>query len=137
MQRARAGGVTRLGLLGSEDAAQALRLLPPGARMAGDLDQHVGLWDVNGVVTHFGQEHRVHLHRSIMIVIMHANTCLLCTAQVSMDSLYSLRRVMHGFSTEGAASYHCLHRIQCMDGLLQTCHGSVQHCLTMSCKQSC
>jgi len=54
MQRAKQDGVTRLGLFGSEDAAEALCLLAPGASMTGDLDQHIGLWDVNGVVTYLG-----------------------------------------------------------------------------------
>ena len=99
MQRAKPEAVTRLGLLGSEDAAQALCLLTPGAGMTGDLDQHIGLWDVNGVVTYLGQEHSVHLHHSIMIMIMHASTCLLCTDQMFTD-LYSLRRAMQDVSTE-------------------------------------
>lgn len=30
--------------------------------MAGNLDQHIGLWYVNGVVSHLGEEHSVHLH---------------------------------------------------------------------------
>jgi hypothetical protein len=38
-------------LLCSQDAPQALRLLPPAAGMAADLDQHVGLGDVQAVVT--------------------------------------------------------------------------------------
>lgn len=100
MQCAKPEVVTRLGLFCSEDAAQALRLLAPGAGMTGDLDQHVGLWDVNGVVTYLGQEHSVHLHHSIMIMIMHANTCLLYTDQVFTDDLYSLRRAMRGLSTD-------------------------------------
>lgn len=72
-QRAKPEAVTRLGLFGSEDTAQALCLLASGASMTGDLDQHIGLWYVNGVVTYLGQEHSVYLHHSIML--MHANTC--------------------------------------------------------------
>lgn len=98
MQCAKPEVVTRLGLFCSEDAAQALRLLAPGASMTGDLDQHVGLWDVNGVVTYFGQEHSVHLRHSL--IIMHANTCLLCTDQVFIDNLFSLRRAVRGVSTD-------------------------------------
>ena len=45
---------TRLSLFGSEDSAQALGLLPPGACMTGDLNQHIGLGDVYGVVTNLG-----------------------------------------------------------------------------------
>jgi len=48
-------------LFGAQDAAEALRLLAAGAGVAGDLDQHVGLRDINGVVAHLGQEHRVDL----------------------------------------------------------------------------
>lgn len=52
---------TWFGFLGSEDAPQALGFLPTGSCMAGNLDQHIGLRDVNGVVPHLGQEHCVHL----------------------------------------------------------------------------
>ena len=100
MQRAKPEGVTRLGLFGSEDAAKALCLLAPGASMTGDLDQHVGFWDVNGVVTYFGQEHSVHLHHSIMIITMHANTCLIGADHVVTDDVHSWRRAMCGLSTD-------------------------------------
>ena len=53
---------TRFGFFGSEDPAEALGLLTAGAGMTGDLDQHICFWNVNGVVTHLGQEHSVHLH---------------------------------------------------------------------------
>ena len=31
--------------------------------MAADLDEHIGLWDVDAVVAHLGQEQRVDLRR--------------------------------------------------------------------------
>ena len=43
-------------LLRTQDAAQALRLLAAGARVAADLDEHIRLWDVDAIVAHFGQE---------------------------------------------------------------------------------
>ena len=121
MQRAKPEGVTRLGLFGSEDTAQAVCLRAPGAGMTGDLDQHIGLWDVNGVVTYLGQEHGVYLHHSIVITIMHAITCLLGADQVVIDSAGSQHR-------QSAATNHCLHRLQCAQGLLQTCDDNVPHC---------
>jgi hypothetical protein len=39
-----------LALFGTQDAAEALRLLPPAAGVGRDLDEHVGLWDVQAVV---------------------------------------------------------------------------------------
>ena len=48
-------------LFGSQDAAEALRLLAAGPRMTADLDEHIGLRDVNAVVSHFTQEQRVDL----------------------------------------------------------------------------
>ena len=48
-------------LLSTQDAAEALGLLAPGAAVTGDLDQHVGLRNVDGVVAHLGEEHRVDL----------------------------------------------------------------------------
>jgi hypothetical protein len=42
---------TGFALLCSQDAPQTLRLLPPAACMAADLDQHVSLRDVQAVVT--------------------------------------------------------------------------------------
>ncbi len=48
-------------LFGAQDTAQALRLLPPRPRMAADLDQHICLWDIDGVVTNLGQEDSVDL----------------------------------------------------------------------------
>lgn len=48
-------------LLGPQDAAEALRFLPPGARVAADLDEHIRLGDVDAVVAHLGQEQRVDL----------------------------------------------------------------------------
>eukprot|EP00959_Pyramimonas_sp_CCMP1952_P316647 6627741-Pyramimonas_sp.AAC.1 len=38
--------------LGSKNAPQALRLLPPAARVGRNLDDHVRLRDVDGVVAH-------------------------------------------------------------------------------------
>jgi len=61
-QRVEEGVELRLGAgaglagFGAQDAAQALRLLAAGARVRGDLDQHVGLRDVQAVVAHLGQE---------------------------------------------------------------------------------
>ena len=49
-------------LLGTENPAQALCFLPPRPRMAADLDEDIGFWDIDGVVTHLLQEDRVHLH---------------------------------------------------------------------------
>lgn len=49
-------------LLGTQDAAQSLGFLPPGACMAADLDKAISLWDVQGVVTNFAQEDCIHLH---------------------------------------------------------------------------
>ncbi len=91
--------------------------------MTGDLDQHIGLWDVNGVVTYLGQEHRVHLQHSIVIVIMimHAITCLLGADQVVIDSARSQRR-------QSAATNDCLQWLQCAKGSMRTCNGNVQQC---------
>ena len=58
---------TWFGFLGSQDATQALGFLPPRASMAGYLDQHIGLWNVNGVVSHLGQEDCVHLHVPVAV----------------------------------------------------------------------
>ncbi len=51
---ARARGA-QLGALGAQDAAQALSLLSAAARVAADLDEHVGLGDVQAVVAHLPQ----------------------------------------------------------------------------------
>lgn len=59
---------TCFGFLGSQDAAKALRLLPPGTCMAGYLDQDIRLRNVNGVVPHLGQKHRVDLQGKHAIV---------------------------------------------------------------------
>jgi len=53
--------VERRDLFGAQDAAEALRLLAARARVAADLDEHVGLRDVDAVVAHLGQEQRVDL----------------------------------------------------------------------------
>ena len=58
-----ANDITRLGFFGSEDAAQALSLLAAGPCVTGDLDQHICLRNVNGVVPHLGQEHSVDLNQ--------------------------------------------------------------------------
>lgn len=55
--------VERRDLFGAQDAAEALRLLAARARMAADLDEHVGLRDVDAVIAHLGQEQRVDLRR--------------------------------------------------------------------------
>lgn len=55
--------LTRLGFFGSEDAAETLSLLAARPCMAGNLDQHIRLRNVNGVVPHLGQEDSVHLHQ--------------------------------------------------------------------------
>ena len=56
-------------LLRTQDAAQALRLLAAGARVAADLDEHIRLWDVDAVVAHFGQEQRVDLRAARWVCI--------------------------------------------------------------------
>ena len=58
-------------LLGTQNAAEALRLLAPGACMGADLDEHVGLRDVDGVVAHLAQEHCAHLQSE-------RTDCILC-----------------------------------------------------------
>ena len=55
------GGKWGARLLGSQDAAEALRLLAARPGVAGDLDQNIGFRDVDGVVAHLGEEHRVDL----------------------------------------------------------------------------
>ena len=48
-------------LLGAQDAPQPLGLLPPRTAMAGDLDEHVGLGQVEAGVRHLAHKDGVHL----------------------------------------------------------------------------
>ena len=73
--------------LGTQDAAEALCFLPARPRMAGDLDEHVGLRDVDGVVSHLGQEDGVHLPgRSTVRGLSLHNKGRCCSGRVSNDT---------------------------------------------------
>ena len=48
-------------LFGSKNTAQALSFLSTRAGMAADLDEHIGLWNIDRIVSHLGQEDRIYL----------------------------------------------------------------------------